>query len=74
MLSTGFFWTNVYISIKNNIKMIYYERIDISEGIDVHKTSALKECHVCHYWYFLNFSFKLQLNICKMSAIDVIVY
>ena len=27
--------------------MIYYERIDISEGIDVHKTSALKECHVC---------------------------
>ena len=54
--------------------MIYYERIDISEGIDVHKTSALKECHVCHYWYFLNFSFKLQLNICKMPAIDVITY
>ena len=39
--------------------MIYNERIDVSEGIDVNKTSALKECGVCHYLYFLNFSFKL---------------
>ena len=30
--------------------MIYYDRIDVSEGIDVNKTSALKECDVCHYW------------------------
>ena len=29
--------------------MIYYDRIDISEGIDANKTSASKECHVCHY-------------------------
>ena len=26
-----------------NIKMIYYDRIDVSEGIDVNKTSASKE-------------------------------
>ena len=30
--------------------MIYYDRIDVSEGIDVNKTSALKECDICHYW------------------------
>ena len=29
--------------------MLYYERIDISEGIHVNKTSASKECNICHY-------------------------
>ena len=29
--------------------MLYYDRIDISEGIDINKTSASKECDVCHY-------------------------
>ena len=44
--------------------MIYYDRIDVSEGIDVNKTSASKECDVCHYWYLLNYSFKFQPNVC----------
>ena len=35
--------------------MLYYDRTVVSEGIDVSKTSASKECDVCHYWYFLNF-------------------
>ena len=43
--------------------MLYYERINISEGVDVNKTSASKECNICHYWYFLNFSFKFQPNV-----------
>ena len=30
---------------------------------DVNKENASKECDVCHYWYFLNYSFKFQLNI-----------
>ena len=38
----------------NNIKMLYYDRIDVFEGIDVNKTSKSKECDICHYWYFLN--------------------
>ena len=33
---------------------------DVSEGTDVNKTSASKECGICHYWYFLNKGFKLQ--------------
>ena len=46
------------------IKMLYYDRIDVSERIDVYKTSASKECHIYHYWYFLNYSFKFQPNRC----------
>ena len=23
------------------------------------------ECDVCHYWYFLNYSFKFQSNVCN---------
>ena len=38
----------------NNIKMLYYDRIDVSEGIDVNKTSKSKECNIFHYWYFLS--------------------
>ena len=29
--------------------MLYYDRIDVSQGIDINKTSASKECDVCHY-------------------------
>ena len=45
--------------------MLYFARIDVSEEIDVNKTSAWKECDICHYWYFLNYSFKFQPNICN---------
>ena len=33
----------------NNLKMLEYERINISEGIDVNKTNLSKECDICHY-------------------------
>ena len=45
--------------------MLHYDSIDVSEGIDVNKASASKECDLCHYWYFLNFSFKFQPNVCN---------
>ena len=45
--------------------MLYLDRIDISKRIDVNKTSASKECDICHYWYFLNYSFKFQPNVCN---------
>ena len=35
------------IQIMNNIKMQYYDSIDIFEGTDVNKTSASKECDIC---------------------------
>ena len=43
--------------------MIYYDRVDVSEGIDVDKTREPKECDIYHYWYFLNKEFKFQPNI-----------
>ena len=45
--------------------MLYFDRIDVSEGIDVNETRASRECNICHYWYFLNYSFKFQPNVCN---------
>ena len=44
----------------NNINRLYYDRIDVSEGIDVNKTSASEEYNICHYWYFLDKEFRFQ--------------
>ena len=44
--------------------MIEYERIDISEGIDINKTNKSKECMLCHYWYFLNKNFSYGPYLC----------
>ena len=32
--------------------MLYYDRIDLSEGIDVAKSNNDKECIVYRYFYF----------------------
>ena len=32
--------------------MLEYDKIDISEGIDINKASALKECDICNFCYF----------------------
>ena len=45
--------------------MLYFDRIDVFEGIEVNKTSASKECDICRYWYFLNYSFKFKPNVCN---------
>ena len=47
--------------------MLYFDRINVPEAIDVNKTSASKECDICHYWYFLNFSFKFQPSVCNRT-------
>ena len=47
--------------------MLEYDRIDISEGIDINKTNASKECDICHYWYFLDKGFKYEPNPCNGS-------
>ena len=42
------------------IKMLEYDRIDISEGIGVNKTNASKKCDICHYWCFKDIGFKYE--------------
>ena len=39
--------------------MLEYDKIDVSEGIDVNKTKASKECGICHYWYFIDKNLKV---------------
>ena len=43
--------------------MLYDDRIDVTKGIDVNKTTTSKDCNICHYWLFLNYSFKFQLIV-----------
>ena len=34
--------------------MLHFDRINVSERIDVNKTSTPKVCDIFHYWDFLN--------------------
>ena len=45
--------------------MLEYDRIDISEVIDVNETNLLKECDACHYWYFKDIGFKYEPYLCN---------
>ena len=45
--------------------MLWYQKIDISEGIDINKINASKECEVCHYWFFKDTGFKFQEHVCN---------
>ena len=45
--------------------MLEYDRIDISEGIDLNKSDKSKECDICHYWYFLDKNVKYEPYLCN---------
>ena len=42
--------------------MLYYERIDISKGMDPVKNNSSKECMICRYWFF-NHGLKFQDSV-----------
>ena len=44
--------------------MLVYEKIDISDGIDVDMSDKSKECTLCYYWYFLDKSFSYGSYLC----------
>ena len=46
-------------------KILEYDRIDISVGIDVNKTSASEEYDIFHYWYFKDIGFKYERYLCN---------
>ena len=56
--------------------MMYYDRIDVSESIDVFNSIVSKQCVICPYRYFLDKGFKFQssaYNCCQnvlMISID----
>ena len=46
--------------------MLQYDKIDISEGIDINKSNdKSKECDICHYWHFLDKNFSYQPHLCN---------
>ena len=45
--------------------MLEFDRIDMSEEVDVNKTSLSKECDICHYWYFKDIGFKYEPYLCN---------
>ena len=47
------------------IKILQYEKYDVSEEIDTNKTSASKECMLCHYWWFKDVGFKFESHVCN---------
>ena len=52
--------------------MLYYNRIDVSEGVGFKKTNASKESIICHYWYLLDKGFKLPSSVCN-GCHDVLI-
>ena len=46
--------------------MLEYDKIDISEGIDINKRSASKECDICHYWHFLDKNVNYEPYLCNV--------
>ena len=40
--------------------MLQYDKIDISEGIDINKGDALKGCIMFHCWYFKDNIYKSE--------------
>ena len=47
--------------------MLEYERIDISDGIDVDMLDKSKECGFCHYWYLSHKNFNYGSYLCDRS-------
>ena len=45
--------------------MLEYDRINISEGIDVNETNLSKECDICRYCYFKDIGFKYENQLCN---------
>ena len=44
--------------------MLIYEKIYISDGIEVDMSDKSKESMLCHYWYFLYKSFSYGPYLC----------
>ena len=63
--------------MKNNgnkyyTQVLLFDRIDVSEGIDINRTNTSKECDIFHYCYFLDKGFKFQPDVCN-GCHDVLV-
>ena len=49
--------------------MLYFNRFDVSEGIDANRMIVSKQCNICHYWYFFK-----GLSFNGMSVMGIKMY
>ena len=45
--------------------MLQYDRIDVSKGTGINKTSESKERMLYHYWDFKDVGYKFQQYVCN---------
>ena len=58
-----------------NYKILQYERIDVSEEIDLNRSNKSKECMICHYWYFKDIGYKYEPYVCNgCHNLSMVVY
>ena len=50
--------------------MLRYQKIDVTEGVDINKISASKECEIGHNWFFKDIGFKSEEHF----VINVMIY
>ena len=55
--------------------MQQYEKIDVSEGIDINKSNESKEYMICHCWYFLDIGYNYEPYLCnRCHDLSMMVY
>ena len=53
------------MNVCTSYKMLYYNKVDVSEGIDINKSNKSKECMICHYWNFKDIHYKFEPYVCN---------
>ena len=53
--------------------MLYYDKIDVSEGIVLAKSNSSKECMICHSWFVKHGSHVLAMLSVNISDIAIII-
>ena len=57
----GKFYPQIFLDeCLHKLLMLKYDKIDITDGIDINKANESKECDICHYWYFLSTNFSYE--------------
>ena len=55
--------------------MIQYERIDVSEVIDLNKSNKSKECMICQYSNFKDICYEYEQYVCnECHDLSIMVY
>ena len=58
----GNFYSQLFLD-----EALQYQKINISEEIDINKTNASKESELCHFWFFKDIGFKFKEHACNKS-------